>query len=117
MAKSKTIVAAEHFTYRLSWSSKTDEYIATVAEFPSLSWIAPTRKSALEGLTSIVEEVIGDMSRAGEEIPEPWDERKFSGKFNLRLGSELHKVIALKAAEKGESLNTYVVKQLTTSEN
>lgn len=117
MAKIKSRNEAQHFTYRLSWSSKDDEYIATVAEFPSLSWIASTRKSALEGLTSMVEEVIADMARSGEEIPEPWDERKFSGKFNLRLGSELHKAIALKAAEKGESLNTYVVKQLSTSEN
>jgi predicted HicB family RNase H-like nuclease len=117
MAKNKVRPAAEHFTYRLLWSSKDDEYIATVAEFPSLSWISSTRKSALEGLTSMVEDVIADMTKSGEAIPEPWDERKFSGKFNLRLGSELHRAIALKAAEKGESLNTYVVKQLSTSEN
>ncbi|CAB4565086.1 MAG: toxin-antitoxin system HicB family antitoxin [Actinobacteria bacterium] len=107
---------ADRYTYRLAWSEKENEFIATVIEFPSLSWIAESRESALKGLTSLVEEVIKDMSREGEEIPEPWDERRFSGKFNLRLGSELHRNVALRAAERGESINTYVVKQLNSQE-
>jgi predicted HicB family RNase H-like nuclease len=112
--KSKTLQQANRYTYRLAWSEKDDEFIATVVEFPSLSWISESREKALKGLTSLVEEVILDMTREGEEIPEPWDERKFSGKFNLRLGPELHKNVALRAAERGESINTYVVKQLNS---
>lgn len=112
--KSTSSELASRYTYRLAWSEKDDEFIATVVEFPSLSWIAASRESALKGLTSLVEEVIKDMSREGEEVPEPWDERRFSGRFNLRLGPELHKSVAFRAAEKGESINTYVVKQLNS---
>ena len=52
----------------------------------------------------------------GEEIPRPWDERTFSGKFNLRLGPELHKKVALDAAERNESMNSYVIKKLGGAE-
>ena len=110
--QTKPASMADHYTYRLAWSVKDGEFIATVVEFPSLSWIADTREAALTGLTSVVEEVLQDMLAEGEEIPAPWDERTFSGKFNLRLGPDLHKKVALEAAERHESINTYVIKQL-----
>lgn len=110
--KRKTLPSADHYTYRLAWLAKDAEFIATVVEFPSLSWIAESREGALAGLTSVVEEVLKDMHAEGEEIPAPWDERSFSGKFNLRLGPDLHKRVALEAAERHESMNTYVIKQL-----
>lgn len=103
---------AKHYTYRIAWSAQDSEYIATVVEFPSLSWGAKTRESALDGLTSLVEEVLRDMMAEGEEVPKPWDERIFSGKFNLRLGPDLHKKVALDAAERHESINSFIVKQL-----
>ena len=110
--KAKAVGSADHYTYRLAWSMKDKEFIATVVEFPSLSWIADTREAALAGLTSVVEDVLQDMLAEGEEIPAPWDERTFSGKFNLRLGPDLHKKVALDAAERNESMNTYVIKKL-----
>ena len=110
--KAKPASMADHYTYRLAWSVGDEEFIATVVEFPSLSWIADSREAALAGLTSVVEEVLQDMLAGGEEIPAPWDERTFSGKFNLRLGPDLHKKVALEAEERHESMNTYVVKKL-----
>jgi predicted HicB family RNase H-like nuclease len=110
--KSKVAPDPSRYTYRISWSRDEESYVATVAEFPSLSWISQSRETALRGLTSVIEEVLRDMVKNGEEIPAPWNERHFSGRFNLRLGSELHKKIALQAAERQESLNSYVVKKL-----
>ena len=110
--KPQAASSADRYTYRLTWSVKDKKFIATIVEFPSLSWIADTRQAALEGLTSVVEEVLHDMLAEGEEIPSPWDERTFSGKFNLRLGPDLHKKVAIEAAERHESMNTYVIKQL-----
>ncbi|MBU6347987.1 MAG: type II toxin-antitoxin system HicB family antitoxin [Actinomycetales bacterium] len=114
--KNKTAeFVADHYTYRISWLSADKEFVATVVEFPSLSWCAKTRSGALSGITSLVEEVLQDLMSANEEIPEPWDERKFSGKLNLRLGPELHKKVALEAAEQNESINTYIIKQLSAA--
>jgi len=36
-------------------------------------------------------------------------ERPFSGKLNVRLGPELHRSIALAAAGRGQSINTWIV--------
>ena len=103
---------AARYTYRIAWSVADAEFIATVVEFPSLSWLAKSRESALRSLTSLVQDVLHDMNTHGEDIPVPWDERQFSGKFNVRLGPELHKKVALAAAERHESMNTYVIKKL-----
>jgi predicted HicB family RNase H-like nuclease len=37
-------------------------------------------------------------------------ERPFSGKLNVRLGSELHRAAALAAASEGESLNNWLMR-------
>ena len=38
---------ATHYTYRVAWSVEDGEHVATVAEFPSLSWLAHTESEAL----------------------------------------------------------------------
>jgi predicted RNase H-like HicB family nuclease len=60
-----------HYTYRIAWSAEDDEHLATVAEFPSLSWLAPTPAEALSGLANLVREVVADMVANGEPVPEP----------------------------------------------
>lgn len=101
------------YSYRVAWSPEDDEFVATCAEFPSLSWLAATQVEALEGIESVVEQVLRDLLDAGEDVPEPWSQRSYSGKFNLRVGERLHRNLAQAAAEQGLSLNQYVVRLLT----
>jgi predicted HicB family RNase H-like nuclease len=42
-------------------------------------------------------------------------ERPFSGKLNLRLGSELHRAAAVAASAEGESLNTWLVRVIESA--
>ena len=44
----------------------------------------------------------------GAELPQPFAERRFWDKLNLRLGSDLHRRVALAAAEAGLSINSYL---------
>ena len=53
---------ATHYTYRVAWSAEDDEHVATVAEFPSLSWLAPDPQEALGGLVDLVRDVVDDMA-------------------------------------------------------
>ncbi len=63
-----------------------------------------------------VEELTASMRRAVDHYlrvceargEEP--ERPFSGKLNLRLGSDLHRAAAVAAAAEGESLNAWLTK-------
>ena len=104
-----------HYTYRVAWSPEDGEFVATCLEFPSLSWLASTQQEALTGLLDLVADVVRDLSDAVEGVPEPLSERPYSGKFNLRLGEQLHRRLAIQAAEEHLSLNQYVVRRLTNA--
>ncbi|CCH15579.1 type II toxin-antitoxin system HicB family antitoxin [Micromonospora lupini] len=104
-----------HYTYRVTWSVQDREFVATCAEFPSLSWLAPSQIEALQGLQDLLREVIADMEEQGEEVPQPFAERSYSGKFNLRVGESLHRELAIHAAEDGMSLNQYVLRKLSAA--
>lgn len=102
----------EHYTYRVTWSAEDDEFVGMCAEFPSLSYLDESRQAALDGIVNLVGEVLGDMESSGELIPEPLSEKKYSGKFQVRIPPDQHRQIAIKAAESGVSLNRYVSSRL-----
>jgi len=99
---------AEKYAYKIRWSSEDGEYVATVAEFPSLSWLAPNMSDALAGLVQLVTNVCADMEDSGEEIPVPMAEREYSGKLLLRIPPEKHRSLAIEAASQGVSLNRLI---------
>jgi predicted HicB family RNase H-like nuclease len=95
----------KHYTYRVTWSTEDGEHVAMCAEFPSLSWLAKTPEAALKGIQKVVAEVVTDMQASGEAVPEPLAEKRYSGEFRIRIPPQLHRALALTAAEQGVSLN------------
>ena len=95
----------DHYTYRVTWSEADKEYVGLCAEFPSLSWLASSQEPALRGIRSVVAGVVADMRKTGEPIPEPLAAKRFSGRFMVRIPPDVHRDLALEAAEAGISLN------------
>lgn len=95
----------DRYTYRVTWSEEDREYVGLCVEFPGLSWLAASQTEALEGIRQVVADAVNDMTANGEEVPEPIAVRKFSGKFLVRVPPEIHRRLALEAAEAGVSLN------------
>lgn len=95
----------DHYTYRVTWSEDDQEYVGLCAEFPSLSWLSTSPEAALRGVRGVVADVVADMKRSREAIPEPLASRKFSGKFMVRVPPEVHRELTVEAAEAGVSLN------------
>ena len=95
----------DRYTYRVTWSEEDEEYVGLCIEYPSLSWLAPTPQEALEGIRQVVAEVVADMEANEERVPEPIALRHYSGKFTVRIPPDLHRRLALEAAESGISLN------------
>src|SRR5690606_2616231 len=68
-----------------------------------------------------VEALEASMQRAIDHYLEVCDrrgedpERPFSGKLNVRLGSELHRAAVIAAAAEGESLNNWLVRVVETA--
>jgi predicted HicB family RNase H-like nuclease len=104
--------AIDRYTYRVTWSEEDEEYIGLCAELPSLSWLEETPESALSGIRSLVQKVIADLKRNREAVPEPMSTRPFSGKFLVRVPPEVHRSLAIQAAESGVSLNRLVSSKL-----
>ena len=106
------MIKPEDYAYRVLWSEEDRAYIATVAEFPSLSCVEENQADAFFGIVGIVEGVLRDMADAGEDIPIPFACRRYSGKFALRIPPEKHRQLAIEAAEQHVSLNQLVVSRL-----
>jgi predicted HicB family RNase H-like nuclease len=101
-----------HYTYRVTWSQEDGEHVGLCAEFPALSWLARTPEKALAGIRRVVGEVVADMQATGEAIPEPLSEKKYSGRFMVRVPSLVHRTLATEAAEQGVSINRLVSAKL-----
>jgi len=93
------------YTYRVTWSEEDGEYVGLCAEFPGLSWLARTPEAALKGIRRVVSQVIADMHRNKEIVPAPISTKRFSGKFMVRVPPDVHRELAMQAAESGVSLN------------
>ena len=109
----KMAKAADRYTYRVTWSEEDDEYVGLCAEFPSLSWLKTSPEAALVGIRSLVKKVVADLKRNKESVPEPISTRSFSGKFMVRVPPEVHRLLAIQAAESGVSLNRLVSSKLS----
>ena len=95
----------DKYTYRVTWSENDGEYVGICAEFPNLSWLSPTQEGALKGIGKVVKNVVADLRSSGEPVPEPLATKQFSGRFLVRVPEEVHRRLAIRAAETGVSLN------------
>lgn len=113
-AMTATSIDITRYSYRVTWSVEDDEYVATGLEFP-MSWLAGSQEDALHGLRDAIAEVVDDLVASGEPVPAPLSLRSYSGKFNLRVGGQLHRKLAIEAAQESLSLNQYVVRRLNNA--
>ncbi len=60
-----------------------------------------------EDFKGCIDDYLSDCEQEGVKPQKP-----FSGTLNIRIGSELHKNIALEARKKGETLNSFIKKVL-----
>ena len=103
----------DRYTYRVTWSEEDQEHVGLCAEFPSLSWLAKTPEDALKGIRRVVADVVKDLKTSGEHVPEPLASRRYSGHFMVRVPPDVHKKLAVEAAENGVSLNRLASSKLS----
>lgn len=61
--------AEDLYAYAVHWSAEDQEFVATCAAFPSLSWLAPTPYLALQGVRNLVRSAIADLAAEGQHPP------------------------------------------------
>jgi predicted HicB family RNase H-like nuclease len=97
----------------VTWSEEDREYVGLCAEFPSLSWLESSQEKALAGVRKLVKDTVADLRKNKEAVPEPLSTHSYSGKFMVRVPPEVHRALAMKAAESGVSLNRLISSKLS----
>ena len=103
----------DRYTYRVTWSEEDDEFVGLCAELPSLSWLENSPEKALSGIRKLVRSTIVDLKKSKEVVPDPISTRPYSGKFMVRVPPDVHRMLAIKAAESGVSINRLVSSKLS----
>jgi len=106
---------SDRYTYRITWSEDDREFVGLCLEFPSLSWLAKNPEAALKGIRRVVKEAVQEMESHGESPPSPISGKSYSGKFIIRIPPDVHRALAVKAAEQGISLNRLISARLAGS--
>lgn len=83
-------------------------YSAEIAELSGCLAQGETLKEAVENLEISLELWIETSLEQGADIPEPYEQRNYSGQFNVRVPTSLHKTLVEHARQEHVSLNAYV---------
>ncbi len=104
----------QKYTYRVYWSEEDQVYICGALELPSVLCHGDSHESVLKKAKSLVFDILQDLKKEGELIPEPISLKKFSGQFVIRTTEDIHRQLAFEAKEKGVSINRLVNRKLAT---
>lgn len=91
----------------VEWSEEDQCYIGSCPGLMFGGVHGRTEKEVYDKLCKVVEEWIADSESNGMPLPEATSDRKYSGKFVLRVTEDIHKALWIRAAQRGESLNSY----------
>lgn len=103
--------AAKHQKY-VEWSDEDRCFVGRCPSLFSGGIHGPDEAKVYAELCETAVEWIELLHKDKVPLPKHHGQKKFSGKFVLRLEPALHRRLAAKAAAAGESLNNYCVKTL-----
>lgn len=95
----------------VEWSEEDQCYVGAVPGWIGKCCHGSDEMKVYQELCNIVDEWIKIYKKDGRPLPPPTN-KKYSGKFVLRAGSDLHQALFIRALNEGESLNNFVVKTL-----
>ena len=88
------------YTYRAEWSPERGRYLAGCLEFPRLWATGMTAATAIAAMEQTVADEVRDLLASEMSPPESITDRKYSGKFLLRMPTAMHAKLSVEAAER-----------------
>ena len=96
----------------VEWSEEDQCYVGRCPELMLGGVHGKNEKKVFAKLCAVIDEWIAIAEEDGERLPSGMAGKRYSGKFNLRLGKELHERLAIEAVKDGKSLNAYCAEAL-----
>ena len=96
----------------VEWSEEDQCYVGTAPGLIIGGVHGKNQEKVFKELCAVVEEAIAAFRKEGKPLPPETADKDFSGKIALRIPPSLHKKIAIKAQQNGESINRFIQEQL-----
>lgn len=103
---------ADKYLKLVEWSEEDQCYVGSSPGFLGPCCHGKNEAQVYKKLCVIIDEWIDSYRKEDRPLPDTFSEKQFSGKFVLRVDEELHKALAIKAMQSGDSLNTFCARQL-----
>ncbi len=102
---------SDRYLKLVAWSKEDDCYVGSVPGWLEDCCHGKNEAEVYRQLCNIVDEWIEVYQRDRRPLP-PATNRKYSGRFVLRTGPQMHRALAVRALSESASLNSYVVRTL-----
>ena len=109
-----THTAAHRYIPLVRWSDEDACYIGSCPPLIGECCHGSDPAKVMRELTVIMDEHLAILDADGEAYP-PATNKAYSGTFALRIGVDLHRALAVRAAAAGDSLNQYIERTLATA--
>ena len=96
----------------VEWSEDDHCYVGTAPGLIIGGVHGKSQKKVFSKLCEAVEEAIQILQKEGRPLPAATANKKYSGKIALRIPPQLHKTLAMKAFQDGESVNKLIQHEL-----
>lgn len=96
----------------VEWSEEDQCYIGSIPGWIGKCCHGDDEEKVYHELCRILEEWIEIYRQDNLPLPSTVAAKEYSGKFQLRIGRDLHKALAIKAMQTDQSLNSYCSKAL-----
>jgi predicted HicB family RNase H-like nuclease len=100
------------FVKIVEWSPEDGCYVGSTPPLVGRCCHGDNEADVFRQLCAIVEDWLEIHRREGRPLPTSLVGRRFSGKFQLRLGPDLHRLLALRAASADRSINDLAVEAI-----
>ena len=105
---------ADQYIKLVEWSDVDQCYIGSIPGWLGKCCHGDEEEKVYHELCLILAEWVEIYAKESIAFPRPTN-KEYSGKFQLRIGSELHKILALRSMDAGDSLNNFCRKALKHS--
>ena len=96
----------------VEWSENDHCYVGTAPGLIIGGVHGKSQKKVFDELCEAVEEAVQILRKEGRPLPAATANKKYSGKIALRIPPQLHKTLAMKAFQDGESVNKLIQHEL-----
>ena len=102
----------DHYLKIVEWSDEDQCYVGSIPGWIGKCCHGNNEEKVYRELCQILEEWIEIYEEDNIPLPSSITSKKFSGKFQLRIDSDLHKALTIRAMQANESLNNFCGKIL-----